>query len=85
LDEATGETLDRIRQRDGTRYFTETARALLKQIAVSIDVCAGPKALRRAIDELEDYSEWNKDYTRSGRLRTRGESYRSMGTRESRP
>jgi hypothetical protein len=65
LDDAIGKTLRRIAARDGTKYFNESANALLMSVAVSIHVRAGSQALRRAIDKLEDYAKWAKDNPRA--------------------
>jgi hypothetical protein len=50
-------TLDRIRERDGARIFKEAADHLLQRVIMSIESHAGPKGLRRAMDELEHEAE----------------------------
>jgi hypothetical protein len=54
LQEAMEETFQRIRDRDGVKYFTEAADGLLREIAFEINYHAGPKAMHREMAKLDN-------------------------------
>jgi hypothetical protein len=59
LETAISKTLDRIRKRDGMKYFKEAAVDLLRDVACDIHFRTRRKGLRQAMAKLEDWNSYD--------------------------
>ena len=57
LEQVFSKVLDRIRKRDGTEIFKEAVDYVLIDVAMLIQRHDGPKALHRAVHELQEMAE----------------------------
>jgi hypothetical protein len=57
LEQVFSKVLDRIRKRDGTEFFIEAVDYVLIDVAMLIERYDGPKALHRAVHELQETAD----------------------------